>query len=157
MLARLEQRAHEPSRGHLHERDQARGREHVRKRIGGGQLERRGTVARLHLEARLEGIADLHAAFVRGRTAGRASLLRRAPIAPLAAACTMRRNFGHSMWLGALQLTACFKPSRIAVSCLIVSSSSFAFAASFCRSIRSRPSGENIAAISSSEKPAALP
>jgi len=39
------------------------------------------------------------------RLGGRAVFVDRAPMAPAAAAFTMRRNFGHSIWLGALQLT----------------------------------------------------
>ncbi len=35
------------------------------------------------------------------------ALFFRTPIIPDAAARTMRRNFGHSMWLGAVQAAAC--------------------------------------------------
>src|ERR1700756_2403704 len=81
----------------------------------------------------------------------------RAPIAPEAAACRMRRKVGHSIWLGARQAAACRRPSRISVSLRMVLSNSLALAASICRSRRGRPSGANMSAISSSEKPAERP
>ena len=61
------------------------------------------------------------------------------------------------MWLGARQAAACRRPSRISVSLRMVLSNSSALAASICRSIRGRPSGANMSAISSSEKPAERP
>jgi hypothetical protein len=61
------------------------------------------------------------------------------------------------MWLGAWHAAACRRPSRIALSSRIVLSNSSALFASICRSIRGLPSGANICAISSSEKPAARP
>ena len=76
---------------------------------------------------------------------------------PDAAARSRRRNVGHSMWLRAGQTAACFNPSRMAVSSRIVVSSSSALAASFSRSMRGRPPGTNMYAISSSENPAARP
>jgi hypothetical protein len=45
----------------------------------------------------------------------------------------------------------------MALGLRIVLSSSSALAASICRSMRGRPSGANMSAISSSEKPAARP
>lgn len=74
-----------------------------------------------------------------------------------AAIFSRRRKVGHSMWLGAEQAAACRRPSRIAVIFRIVASSSSALATSSDRSIRGRPFGVNIVAISSSEKPAARP
>jgi hypothetical protein len=62
---------------------------------------------------------------------------------------------GHSRWLGAGQAAACRRPSRMALSLRIVRSSSRALVASICRSMRGRPSGANMRAISSREKPAA--
>jgi protein-S-isoprenylcysteine O-methyltransferase Ste14 len=61
------------------------------------------------------------------------------------------------MWLGAGHAAACRRLSRIWVSFRIVLSSSSALPTSVFRSIRGRPSGANIRAISSSENPAALP
>lgn len=61
------------------------------------------------------------------------------------------------MWLGAGQAAACRKASRIAESLRTFPSTSSAFAASLRRSMCGRPSGANIGAISSSEKPAARP
>ncbi|MDB6043147.1 MAG: hypothetical protein JWM63_1698 [Gammaproteobacteria bacterium] len=61
------------------------------------------------------------------------------------------------MWLGAGQAAACRRPSRMALSLRIVLSNSSALAASICRSMRGRPFGANMSAISSSEKPAARP
>ena len=76
---------------------------------------------------------------------------------PEAAALRYWRNVGHSMWLGAGQAAACRKPSRMVVSLRIVRSSSYALAMSIRRSMRGRPSGANIRAISSREKPASRP
>jgi hypothetical protein len=61
------------------------------------------------------------------------------------------------MWLGALHAAAWRRPSRIAVSWRIVASSSEALAVSIPRSMRGRPSGANIRAISSRAKPAERP
>ena len=61
------------------------------------------------------------------------------------------------MWLRAGQAAACRRPSRMALSSRILVSSSSALAASICRSMRGRPPGPNMSAISSSEKPAACP
>ena len=61
------------------------------------------------------------------------------------------------MWLGARQAAAWRRPSRMASSLRIVLSSSSALAVSICRSMRGRPSGANMSAISPSEKPAARP
>ena len=74
------------------------------------------------------------------------------PIARDAAARRSRRKVGHSMWLGAGQTAACRRLLRIALSRRIVSSSSSALSASIRRSMRGRPSGPNIRAISSSVK-----
>ena len=84
-------------------------------------------------------------------------LFRPDPRASEAATRRMRRKVGHSMWLGARQAAACRRPSRISLSSRTVLSSSSAFAASILRSMRGRPSGANITAISSSEKPAGTP
>jgi hypothetical protein len=61
------------------------------------------------------------------------------------------------MWLGAGQAAACRKLSRMARSLRTVLSSVSALAISIRRSMRGRPSGANMSAISSSEKPAARP
>ncbi len=70
---------------------------------------------------------------------------------------TRRRNLGHSMWLGAGHDAACRRPLRKALNVRIVRSNSSALAASIRRSMRGCPSGANIRAISSSEKPARRP
>ena len=61
------------------------------------------------------------------------------------------------MCVRAGQAAACRRLSRIELSSWMVLSSSSALAASICRSMRGRPSGENMSEISSSEKPAARP
>lgn len=84
-------------------------------------------------------------------------LTPRLPSPADAAPCKRRRKVGHSMWLGAGQTAACRRPSRIALNLRIVWSNSAAFAESSRRSMRGWPSGANILAISSREKPAERP
>src|SRR5690606_11482017 len=106
-------------------------------------------------QRRLHGLVRFNA--LPGRRLRDAFFVPSLPIAPDAANPSRRRNFGHSIWLGAEHTAACLRPSRIADNFLMVVSSSSDLLTSNSLSILGFPPDPNMRTISSNENPAARP